>query len=43
MENAVGHPNEARAWTTVQKDTCWTALCVTVLGDCESLSSWRTC
>ena len=28
---------------TMQKDTCWTALCVTVLGDCESLSSWRTC
>lgn len=29
--------------TAFKKDTCWTALCVTVLGDCESLSSVRTC
>lgn len=43
MEIAVHHSNVAPAWMTVQKDTCWTALCVTVLGDCESLSSWRTC
>lgn len=43
LEIAVHHPSVTAAWMTVQKDTCWTALCVTVLGDCESLSSWRTC